>query len=457
MRRATTRCAALVLAALAGCRSVGDAKPDAPAAGATVHLGDGFTIVNDSGAPVCVTGVLLEGAGPAQPLYEGMLAGMLEATRPAPPLDGKLLRLRFAASGPQFDAHAKVDGGASFTEWQSAADAAAAGLPEIAAGPGVAEFLLGTDERRAELGPLEMHVVRRGDGLAVVTKAKRVKLVPTGFEVEDRGDSVAMYRIGTDVPLLVQRCEAGARPCLHPLMAPDLDGAVTEFSPDHHHHQTGVFFGVPELNGESWFHRSREGAFQRVENWRDGNFSASARTTSKLRWSVSDDWLGNHGPVLTETQRWELTDEGDSYVLDLRWTALAKEELKVAEHEYGGLFVRMPWTQDGGGHALNSEGQQDADCEGRRARWVDVEVPVPGRKDGKWGHIALLDHPLNAGHPLPFRVDDQYGFGPSRARLGAFVIPVGKTMVQRYRLVVYLGDFNRGYVEATWKEFAATR
>ena len=455
--RATLLVAALTLA-LAGCHSDGGANGEAGTPGATVHLGDGLTIVNYAGVPVCVTGFLLEGAGPPTPLYHGILAGTWSATRPAPPLDGKLLRLRFATSGPVFDDYCARNGGGPEGFVEEASAAASPALPEIARTPDVAEYLFGAGKRRPGLGPLVVHVVRRGDGLDVATDpAARVRLDPTGFEVEDRGDSVAMYRIGTKTPLLVQRSEDGARPCLHPLMAPDLDGVLTEFSPDHHHHQTGVFVGLAQVNGKSWFHRTREGAFHRIDNWRDGAWSPSARGGSKLRWTVSDDWIGDHGPVLTETQRWELTDEGDSYLLDVRWSARAQEKLLIEQSDYGGLFIRMPWSPETGGHTLNSEGLRDAACEGQRARWVDVSVPIPGRKDGKWGHIALLDHPFNPGAPSYFRVDDQCGFGMAAARGGPITVDIGKTMIARMRLVVYLGDFKRDYVEATWKEYAATR
>jgi hypothetical protein len=455
--RATTRFGASLLFALAGCQSDGGAKPKVPPAGATIHLGDDFSIVNDTHEPICVTGVLLEGAGPPQLLYHGILAGSMDATLPAPPLQGKLLRLRFAAS--------TKDGGGSTAYFavERLADAPLEKVPEIARTPGVSEYLLGTGERDAARGPLELHIVRRGDvrrgdALDVATKSgARVRVPTTGFEIEDRGDALAIYRIGSDVPLLVQRRELGARPCLHPLMAPDLDGVLTEFSPDHHHHQTGVYFGLPGINGKSWFHRTREGAFHRVDDGRDGVGSAAMRGGTRLRWSVSDDWIGDHGPVLTETQRWELADQGDSYLLDLDWSARAVEKLDVEQGDYGGLFVRMPWTPDGGGHALNSEGQKDAACEGQRARWIDVEVPIPGRKDGKWGHIAMLDHPLNAGHPTFFRLDDQFGFGLALAKSGGFTVDVGQPMVARMRLVVYLGGFKHDFVEATWKDFAATR
>jgi hypothetical protein len=499
-RRGALFNAALFIAALlaAGCHGNRGAPPattpsaqtSAPATpavtSATVRLGDALVLLNDTGAPLCVTGVLLLAGDPAQPLYHGFLAGGLDVTRPRPPLQGRVLRLRFAAAGPQFDLYSKrltqpldrvshasseaVAGElvaqlahqtksdpkgaviASFTEWQPPA-AESASVPEVELGGDVAEYLLGEGERGQGFGtdPIEVHVVRRAGRLVTMTKPKvRIGSGKSGFTFEDRGDSLAVYREGNDVPLVIQRNEAGARPCLHPLMAPDLDGVLTEFMPDHHHHQTGVFFGLPEVNGRSYFHTTRQGFFERV-----GHFMLKNRNDAIGRWTVADQWLGERGPVATETQSWRVEDHGSWYALDLDWSLLAHEEVTVGKYDYGGLFVRMAWRQEAGGRAVNSEGQENAACEGQRARWVDVSVPVPGRKDGKAGHVALLDHPRNEGHPEPFRVDDQLGFGPCRARLGEWKIARSKPATAKFRLVVYLGEFDRERVEGAWKEFAA--
>lgn len=456
------------------------------ACSATVRLGDALILYNDSGAPLGVTGVLLLAGDPAQPLYHGLLTGGLDVTRPRPPLNGRVLRLRFASSGPQFDLYSKrltrpldrvphaqseaVAGEvvaelarktrqdakgttiASFTEWQTPA-AEVASVPEIELGGDVAEYLLGEGERTGGSGsdPIEVHVVRRAGRLTTVTKTDLHIRTGNrnGFLVEDRGDSLAVYREGSDVPLLVQRNEQHARPCLQPLMAPDLDGVLTEFMPDHHHHQTGVFFGLPEVNGRSYFHVTRQGSFERV-----GHFMLKSGNDPIGRWSISDQWLSDRGPVATETQSWRLRDHGSWYVLDLDWSLLAHEELTVGKYDYGGLFVRMAWRPQTGGSAVNSEGQQGEECEGQRARWVDVGVPILGRKDGRDGHIALLDHPKNEGHPEPFRVDGQLGFGPCRARLGEWKIARSKTATAKFRLVVYLGEFDKERIEGAWKEFA---
>jgi hypothetical protein len=227
--------------------------------------------------------------------------------------------------------------------------------------------------------------------------------------------------------------------------------------PDHHHHQTGVYFGLPEVNGRSYFHTTRQGFFERI-----GHFLLKGSGDGFGRWQIEDQWLGERGPVATETQKWRLADHGDWYVLDLDWSLLAHEEITVGRYDYGGLFVRMAWRPETGGHAKNSEGQEDGACEGQRARWVDVGVPVLGRRDHRGskagsdiGHIALLDHPKNEGHPEPFRVDDQLGFGPCRARLGEWKIARAKSATAKFRLVVYLGDFDAARVETAWQEFAS--
>ena len=497
----------LILAAIAAasCRGGGDATskpaqsntsaaaaaaPATPApSSATVRLGDALVIFNESGAPLCVTGVLLLAGDPAQPLYHGILAGGLDVTRPPPPLNGRVLRLRFVSAGAQFELYSKrltqplervphaasesVAGEvvaelarqtkqdskgttiASFTEWQPPA-AEVASVPEVELGGDVAEYLLGEGNRTGGSGtnPIELHVIRRAGRLATVTKTDlHIRTGnKNGFIVEDRGDSLAVYREGSDIPLLVQRIEQHARPCLQPLMAPDLDGVLTEFMPDHHHHQTGVFFGLPEVNGRSYFHVTRQGSFERV-----GHFMVKSANDPIGRWTIADEWLGDRGPVATETQSWQLRDHGSWYVLDLDWSLLAHEEVTVGKYDYGGLFVRMYWRPETGGRAVNSEGQEGAACEGQRARWVDVGVPILGRTDGKAGHIALLDHPKNEGHPEPFRVDDQLGFGPCRARLGEWKIARSKSASAKFRLVVYLGEFDKEKVEGAWKEFAGEK
>ena len=84
--------------------------------------------------------------------------------------------------------------------------------------------------------------------------------------------------------------------------------------------------------------------------------------------------------------------------------------------------------------------------------WVDVGMQVEGRDD--FLHVAIFDHPMNAGFPQTWRVDGQLGVGPTRARMGDWHIPEGATEVIRHRLVVYTGDLSDLELTEDWQEYA---
>jgi hypothetical protein len=252
--------------------------------------------------------------------------------------------------------------------------------------------------------------------------------------------TIEVRRGGAGAPLLVQHAPADMRPYLHPLVAPDGKGLLTEFRPGHHHHQTGIYFGFSAVNGRSFFHNT-DGAFFR---------GTGVRVEKSGAWSVETDWLAADGSVLlTETQRWEIADHGAYYLLDLDWSGRAAIDLTVGKYDYGGLFIRMPWRKEIRSDAINSEGQSKKAAEGQRARWVDVGMEIEGRSD--WAHVAMLDHRGNPDHPVPWRVDANLGIVPSRTRLGDWKIAKGETARARYRLVVYTGELNRDLIERYWK------
>jgi hypothetical protein len=228
-------------------------------------------------------------------------------------------------------------------------------------------------------------------------------------------------------------------------VAPDGRGILTEESPGHHRHQTGLYVGLLKVNGRDYFHNRGADYFRRKA------LEPAKAEGNRASWAVAYDWLGEgKAALLTETQRWTLTDRGDSYALDLEWTAQAAVDVAVARHDYGGVFLRMPWRKEG--EALNSEGQKNAAAEGKRARWVDVGMPVEGRAD--WGRIAILDHAANPEHPVPWRVDGQLGVGPARSRAGDWSIKKGETARFRYRFLVYTGPAAPDRVESEWQSFA---
>ena len=273
--------------------------------------------------------------------------------------------------------------------------------------------------------------------LAAVASAQKLQVTRPSAEI------IELRRAGASVPILVQNAQAGMRPYIHPLIAPDGKGVLTQFRPEHHKHQTGLYFGFANVNGRSFFHNFDEAFFR----GREAN--VTVLSSHRATWSVVTDWLAADGSVLlAETQRWTMEDLGDRYVLDLDWSGLAAVDLTIGKYDYGGLFIRMPWYEGIAGQAINSEGITGKDAEGQRARWVDVGMGIEGRSD--WAHVTIMDHRSNPDHPVPWRVDSNLGIVPSRSRLGDWHVNRGETASARYRLMVYTGKLDRSLIEKAW-------
>ncbi len=269
-------------------------------------------------------------------------------------------------------------------------------------------------------------------------------------------ESLALYRSGLTPALITQHAAPDHRPYIHPILAPDGVGQLTENEPGHHLWQHGLYTGLNDVNGVGFW---TEGLHNNKE--RDGTFHPQPLAPplvagSRADWSVVTGWRSPDGqPMLTETQKWSLEDRGDTLALDLDWELRAATDLRFGQHSYGGLFLRMPWRAEAGAELLSSEGAVTTDdAEGKRARWIALAMPVPGRTAGAAG-IAILDHPSNPAHPSPWRVDDNYGIAPSRCIAGEWHLFPGEATLNRYRIFVYVGGISQETIEAEWRQFAA--
>ncbi len=101
---------------------------------------------------------------------------------------------------------------------------------------------------------------------------------------------------------------------------------------------------------------------------------------------------------------------------------------------------------------MNNARHVDERAEGKRAVWTDVGMKVEGRSD--LAHIAIFDHPQNKGFPHPWRVDNQMGIGPVRARLGDWSIAKGQKEIIRHQLVVHSGDLDDVALTKRWSSFS---
>ncbi len=260
--------------------------------------------------------------------------------------------------------------------------------------------------------------------------------------VEERKDGgIAIYRPTLEPPIFVFHAPLMGRPYVHPMLAPDGKGELTEFSPGHHKHQTGLYVGFLKVNGRDYFHNKGADYFRRI------GFKHTA-SAEGVAWASLYELLDkDNTPQLIETQSWRFRDFTKTYSIDFTWSAQAKVDVTFDKYDYGGLFLRMPWKNQPGAKAINSEGQENGKAEGQKARWVDIGMTVDGRKDA--AHIAVLSE-----EPVLWRVDGQLGVGPAPSRAGAWKIRKGDSVTYRYRFLVYTGEFQRDQVEAEWKAFS---
>ncbi|WP_420148783.1 PVC-type heme-binding CxxCH protein [Spirosoma sp.] len=268
---------------------------------------------------------------------------------------------------------------------------------------------------------------------------------------EDKiAQTIAVYRAGQATPIVTQVAKADFRPYLHPIVAPDGKGILTEYSPGHHKHQTGLYWGFTRVNGRDYFHHPQS------DYWRKVSAKVVESKGTTVKWQTVYDLLDSTGKaVLTETQNWAMRERNGQYLLDLEWNGEAHTDVTIGKYDYGGLFLRMPWKPGMAGEVVNAARQRNGKAEGQSAPWVDVGMQVEGRSD--WAHVAIFDHPQNRNYPTPWRVDDQLGIGPARARKGDWNIKKGATEILKHEIVVYTGTLNDVALTKTYGEFTGSK
>ena len=266
------------------------------------------------------------------------------------------------------------------------------------------------------------------------------------FSVSLGDSTLTIQRVDRGDTVLVHNVRSGFRPYLHPIMTPEGQASVTEFSPDHHRHQTGLYWGFTRLNDRDYFHHPE------ADYWRRISVNVTQPDGPEVRWVTVYALLDEAGDtVLTESQHWGLQGDDSTYVLDLEWRGHAHTDVTVGQYDYGGLFLRMPWRPGIEGRAVNAARQRNHFAEGKRAMWIDVGLKQEGRPD--MDHVAIFDHPDNEGFPQPWRVDHQLGVGPVRSRLGDWAISAGSETTIRHRMLIYSGPMDDVDMHERWEVY----
>ena len=141
---------------------------------------------------------------------------------------------------------------------------------------------------------------------------------PSGLHAVRTDQRLQIFRQGTKSPVLTQHARQDQRPFIHPILAPDGVGEVTEDGAGGHHNwQHGLFIGLNEVNGVR---------FWMEEEDVDGTFhpqplAEPVLAGNAVSWLVRSEWRSPGGiPVLAETQEWLLRDAGTEFILDLSWS-----------------------------------------------------------------------------------------------------------------------------------------
>jgi putative membrane-bound dehydrogenase-like protein len=292
---------------------------------------------------------------------------------------------------------------------------------------------------------------------------------------DEEAATLSVFRKGSSEVLVTQNAKPNFRPYLHPINSPDGKGQLTEYSPGHHKHQTGLYWGFTRVNGEGapmdtvhkYFYKKDQ--FPEMEKsigrdffhhpegeyWKKVSATVLVSEGTEVSWQTVYDLLNKEGnPILQETQIWKMREKQGKFFLDLEWQGKALTDITIGEFDYGGLFLRMPWKEGISGEAVNAARQRNEKADKQRAMWMDVGMQVEGRDD--LVHVAIFDHPENVGFPQPWRVDGQLGIGPVRARMGDWKIKEGDTEIIRHEIVAYTGVLNDVTMTELWNEYIGT-
>ena len=207
--------------------------------------------------------------------------------------------------------------------------------------------------------------------LLLITSAITIDAAPLRLVQDQQAETISVLRPGSEQPILVQNAGSDHRPYLHPIVAPDGNGVLTQYSPGHHRHQTGIYWGFTRVNGRDYFHNPANGY------WQLQDAKVLADSGEVVQWETVYHLIGEDGEALMEeSQVWSMRDSGEKYLIDLIWTGKAHTKITVSEYQYGGLFVRMPWDANKRGEIQNSARQKNGRAEQQRSSWLNIGMEI---------------------------------------------------------------------------------
>ncbi|MBC7352003.1 MAG: PmoA family protein [Thermogutta sp.] len=228
-----------------------------------------------------------------------------------------------------------------------------------------------------------------------------------------------------------------------------------------HPHQRSLWFTHGDVNGISFWEEApgRGKIVHREFLTLEGGTKGIVVTRN--------DWVAPDGTVLlNDVRKLLFYPLGENRVIDfaIRLSAVAPS-VTFGDTKEGtfGLRVADSMTVDAkkGGKIVNSEGQEDKDAWGKKAKWVDYSGPVDGEIVG----IAVLNHPSSFRFPTYWHVRtyglfaaNPFGWHDFVGRSdvsGAYTLGKGQSIELRYRVILHKGRTAEAKIPQLYEEYAA--
>lgn len=252
------------------------------------------------------------------------------------------------------------------------------------------------------------------------------------------------------------------KPFLYPIVGPNgidmtrsypMRDNVTDEARDHPHHRS-LWFAHGDVNGVDFWTEGEGKGVIRVTN-RGGRRYLDSLNNSYSGPQWSEEWISPDDQQLLTSETWcgiRVLDDNSRMIDVQRLLSVGRdvERVTFGDTKEGTMAIRLhPALRLKGpvatGHCVNSEGDTDGDCWGKRAKWVAYWGVI----DGKTCGVAIFDHPTNLRHPTwwhardyglvaanPFGIHD---FENKPEGTGDYQLEWGESLELRYCFVFFEG------------------
>ncbi len=258
---------------------------------------------------------------------------------------------------------------------------------------------------------------------------------------------------------------AHRRPFLHPVATP-AGHVLSRDAPDDHPWHHGLWFCIKFVDGDNfWEEMAPYGVIRHqgppaVEHIPGGVVAVRGEL----------HWIRPDGEAVALVEQRSLTHVPlgpDAYAIDLDTSLTPAQDCRLDRTPfttwggYGGLTLRGPgdWTET---TLMLDDGSTHERIHGTASAWCDLTGTPSGAASSAPAGVALLDHPANRRHPVPFygstRAETYGDEGWSNFFNAAFLwhdgmdLAAGEQLRIRHRVIVHDGEWARDRLATAWAD-----